>query len=144
MKPILGLFSIVPLALLSVGCGGTPAGPMKFSEIKTQVIMPSCAITSSCHTPAGMNGAGHLDLSADPYAALVGVPADNAKAASEGKLRVKPGDAADSFLYIKLTLTTSGDPATTYGAAMPFNNPALPQEDIDGIKAWINAGAPNN
>ena len=140
----LSLLALVPLAVASVGCGGSPSGPTTFTEIKTQVIMPSCAITSSCHTPVGAAGAGGLDLSADPYAALVGVPANNAKAKSEGKLRVKPGDAADSFMYIKLTLTTAGDPTTTYGSPMPYNNPALPQEDIDGIKAWINAGAPNN
>src|SRR4051812_11632754 len=90
------------LWITSLAACGAP-GPSTFAAINQQVLQPSCTF-SSCHSPAGANSAGHMDLKADPYLALVGVATDNVKAHAEGKLRVEPGDSADSFLYIKLNL----------------------------------------
>lgn len=132
---------VIGLGIGLVGCGPAPEGPKTFSGINTQILQPSCAAFSSCHSTAGQNSAGKLNLMVDPYNALVNAASDNAKALGEGKLRVKPGDAANSFLVIKLALTST---TTGYGDPMPQVNPALPKEQIDGIKAWIAAGAPNN
>jgi hypothetical protein len=131
------------------GCGG-PAPPTRFSDISAQVFKISCEF-SSCHSTAGKGG--HLVLDTDAYANLVGVPAHNPQANSEGKLRVAPGDSANSFLYIKLTLppgpgglcpTTSEEPDAGYAGCMPQTSTKLDPGVIDGIKQWIDQGAPNN
>ena len=51
----------------------------------------------------------------DPYAALVGVDADNPRAFSEGKKRVDPGNLDNSFMWTKLNLTVATDRKTDYG-----------------------------
>lgn len=130
------------LTLVAAGCdGGSTPGPMTFAAINTQILQPSCAKFSSCHSTTGQSAAGKLNLMVDPYAALVDVPADNAKAKAESKLRVKPGDAANSLLFIKLGLTSS---TTGYGDPMPPGGQNLAKDLIDGIQTWINAGAPND
>jgi hypothetical protein len=54
--------------------------------------------------------------------------------------RVEPGDPERSYLILKLR----GDPSIV-GARMPFDGPPyLSPEQIDGIAAWIRAGAANN
>ncbi len=53
--------------------------------------------------------------------------------------RVQPGNANDSYIVMKLT----GDSRIT-GAQMPFGGRPLSAANISLIRAWINAGAPNN
>ena len=131
------------LPLLLVGCGSPAPGPTNFAAINQQILFPSCGKFSSCHSTAGQNSAGKLNLEVNPYASLVGVAADNPKAKSEGRLRVKPGDAANSFLYMKLTLPVADDPGG-YEDRMPQQNEQLPKELIEGIRKWIDAGAAND
>src|SRR6478609_4762140 len=133
------------LFVLAAGCGSSAPGPSTFAAINMQILQPSCTF-SSCHSPEGAKSAGHLDLKTDPYASMVNVLADNAMAKGEGKNRVTPGDAANSFLYIKLTLPPgpSGvcrDEKTGYGGCMPQTSTPLEQNQIDGIKKWIDGGA---
>jgi hypothetical protein len=145
--------SLVLLALVA-GCGGAAQGPSTFSAIDQQIFKISCEF-SSCHSKAGANAAGHMNLMDGAYAALVGVPADNAQAKSEGKLRVKPGDSANSMLFIKLNIAPVNDPSTGvsceqqnpvvgYGGCMPQSNAPLDSGTIAGIKKWIDGGALNN
>jgi hypothetical protein len=129
------------LALGVLGCGGSPTPPTTFTEINAQILKPSCAAFSSCHSAAGAKQAGNLDLSADPYTALVGAMCDNNKAKAEARLRVKPSDSANSFLYMKLVLTGS---KTGYGDPMPQSNLPLDAYLIEGVKTWIDKGAPND
>jgi hypothetical protein len=156
LAAILGL----PLSLLVAGCGDTttsaPADmtasapvPHNFDQINAQILTPGCAGFSVCHSPEGARDANMLNLGAknldgtpnDPYVALVGVAAVNAKAHGEGKLRVKPCDSANSFLTIKLELPANEDPVTGYGHYMPDTNPHLPAGQIQAIKDWIDRGA---
>ena len=51
-------------------------------------------------------------------------------------MRVKPGDAANSYLYMKIT----GD-ARIIGAQMPLTGGALSAAEIAAIRDWINGGA---
>jgi hypothetical protein len=152
----------VLLAMVLAGCGGS-AGPSTFSAINQQVLQPSCALSSSCHKEAHPSQ-GNLDLKTDPYTALVNAPSQNPLALSMGQPRVKPGDSANSLLYIKLTLPsahsaghaicnpevdTSGNQIpptqlTDYGSCMPQTSSPLDQSTIDGIKLWIDSGALNN
>ncbi len=141
------------LALFALGCGDTTSGgpdmamsfsiPHNFDQINTEVLAFSCAAFSSCHQTK-MLSTDNLDLHTDPYNALVGAPSVNAKAASQGLLRVKPCDSANSFLVIKLTLPNNLDPNTDYGAFMPYTSPHLPAEQIQAIKDWIDRGALQN
>ena len=53
-------------------------------------------------------------------------------------LRVKPGDAQNSVLYLKLI----GDPST--GALMPLGGDAISVEQANLVKTWIDNGAEDN
>lgn len=144
-------FALLATALAALGCGDTSGGgndmampiqiPHNFDQINSEILQGSCAAFSVCHSPAGMNMAGHLNLKDDPYGAIVGKLSDNALAKSEGKLRVKPCDPTSSFFMIKLKLTSDGDPKTTYGHHMPDTNPDLPAEQLSAISDWIARGA---
>lgn len=144
-------------AVVALGCGDNSGSgqdmampiqiPHNFDQINSEILQPSCAAFSVCHSAAGQSMAGHMDLSADPYKALVGVLSDNLKAKGEGKLRVKPCDAANSFMTIKLKLTmdqpipTAQNPTAGYGHHMPDTNPNLPDVQIQAISDWIARGA---
>lgn len=150
------MWKIAGLSLIlgTLGCGDTTTNtgpdmtavvvPHNFDEINTQILGPSCAAFSVCHSVAGANDAGHMDLKTDPYKALVGEMVDNAKAKGEGQVRVKPCDSAHSFLVFKLKLQTNEDPMTGYGHYMPDTNPHLPNEQIQAIADWIDRGALKN
>lgn len=56
-----------------------------------------------------------------------------------GFLRVEPGNAADSCLYMKLI----GDPRIV-GEQMPLLPPLLEESDLERIRLWIEAGASND
>jgi hypothetical protein len=146
--------TLLALVLVVLGCGDNSGGgqdmsvqvqiPHNFDEINSFVFKPSCAAFSVCHSTSGASMAGNLNLQVDPYTALVGVLSNNAKAQSQGLLRVKPCDATNSFLIIKLTLPMNLDVNTDYGHYMPDTNPHLPAEQIQAIKDWISRGALRN
>jgi hypothetical protein len=126
------------------GCGKAPPPPdMNFSAIQSQLLQPSCAGFSVCHSKMGASNAGNLnlDVKADPWAALVGVPAENKQAKAEGRLRVKPCDPQNSFLYIKLTLPVGGDPNVGYGTSMPQMTEHIDSGTLHAISDWIARGA---
>ena len=92
--------------------------------------------------PAGNGGAfGKLDMSSQDtaYANLVDVPAAGSECAGKGR-RVTPSNSATSILYLKISPT---DPSPC-GSKMPLGGVALPQNEIEQIASWINAGAMNN
>jgi hypothetical protein len=106
-----------------------------------------------CHSstgalPAAEGGTGSLlDFSLDAatvYEELLGTdgggqPAVNVDGDAGGVLlRVAPGDAGASLLYIKLALPTAFDPV--YGKAMPPTQVVCPSA-LDAVKAWIDNGA---
>jgi hypothetical protein len=128
--------------------GGSPPPvvvPHNFQEIDSVILQKSCAGFSVCHSARGAAAANRLDLSADPYAALVGVAAVNAKAASENMARVQPCDPDRSLLVIKLELpTTATDPNAGYGVHMPQSSPSLAPAQVQAIRDWIARGAPRD
>jgi hypothetical protein len=107
----------------------------------------------NCHSAsgAGPRGTGNLlDFEAgvaEVYAQLLG-PDGGGKmstnlSGSAKVLRVVPGDASASMLYIKLILDGSADPL--YGAGMPQDNPgSVCPAALDAVKAWIDNGAAFN
>lgn len=132
-------------AMLFSACGGgsgfmAPAPPPppppppaafgpNFSEIQTNVLTPTCAI-SGCHTGAGAPQGLMLD-EAISFALLVGVASGQVPAV----LRVAPNDPDNSYLIQKLEGTA------TVGAQMPLNDTPLLQSTIDIIRQWIIDGA---
>jgi hypothetical protein len=154
------LFVAAPFAaLLVAGCGSSAPEPKTFAEINSQVFHVACTF-SSCHSADGARSADMLDLQTDPYNAIVNVPANNKMAKSEGKLRVAPGDSANSFVMIKFGLppdTVAGQKVckaesvdggvnqiSDYGSCMPQTSSPLEAVTVAAIKKWIDSGAPND
>lgn len=104
------------------------------SDIQAKVFTPTCAL-SGCHDASAEGG---LDLRAgQSYANLVSVPAEKS---NDDLLRVKPGDAENSFLIRKMVRPAGGE-----GTIMPQGTPdGLDAEVVEAIKTWINNGAENN
>jgi hypothetical protein len=114
----------------------------------------SCGVGESydCHSSTGSSpmsegGTGNLlDFSLDAaavYAELLGdgsgQPAVNVDGdAGRVVLRVSPGNADASLLYIKVAMTAAIDPR--YGRAMPPSAVPCPAV-IDTLRAWIDDGA---
>lgn len=94
-----------------------------------EVLQRSCGF-DSCH--AASAAAGGLSVEGDAYAAIVGV----ASAQDPSTNLVEPGDAAGSYLVMKLR-GTEGITAD----AMPPPNGGLDEADIALIESWIDAGA---
>jgi hypothetical protein len=112
------------------GCSDT------FTQIQDRIFTARGCNLTTCH---GNFANGGLDLRpGSSYLELVNVPAENPVAASAGKLRVMPGDAAGSFLAQKLR----GTLIPGEGGQMPLIGTPLPQQEIDLIEAWIDGGAP--
>lgn len=93
----------------------------------------SCT-TSNCHGNNPNSGNGFLDLRiGNAHGQLV-----NVAAVGESGTRVTPGDAANSYLVIKLEGRQSG------GASMPLGQPALDTALVQTIRNWIDQGAADN
>ncbi len=132
------------LLVLLAGCGtvkspteppsGTPGTAFTFSQIQVQIFTPICA-KDGCHAAS----TGQQGLVLEPsvsYSLLVNHPATENSTLD----RVEPGDPERSYLIRKLR----GDPDIS-GVRMPQDGPPyLSSEQIAGIAAWIQAGAPNN
>ena len=106
-----------------------------FEIIQDRIFSQHGCNVSTCHGPFGQ---GNLDLrDGASYAGLVNVPAQNAAAASLGKKRVAPFDAASSFLSQKL----HGTLVAGEGNRMPLVGAPLSASELSLMDAWINAGA---
>jgi hypothetical protein len=137
---------VLAIVLLFVlGCAGdgilgtatvidAPPGEVTLESIQTNIFTPRCAIAGGCH--AGADAPHGQDLSEGrTYASIV----DVASAEVPEFLRVEPGDPDNSYLLMKV----SGDPRIA-GERMPFGGPYLELAEIDSIRQWIEAGAPDN
>lgn len=131
---------LLGLAAAAVGCGGSSSGgdplapPATFRllEVQAQVFSPRCGIPA-CHV--GEDAPFGLDLSAAALTSANAVGVTSAEMPS--LLRIEPGNAADSYLYMKLT----GD-ENILGDPMPFGGPPLGAADLEMIRTWIDEGAP--
>jgi hypothetical protein len=93
----------------------------------------TCA-QAGCHSGANPQMGQNLEA-ANAYSNIVNV----ASAEQPSLLRVKPGDADNSYLYQKI----NGAAGIT-GSRMPLVGGALDPADIDKIELWIDQGAQNN
>ena len=122
---------------IATGCGGgagggilpVPTDPV-LADIQSRVFTPRCA-TSGCHVTG--TAAFDMVLSTGQSAGnIIGIPSDQ----DDTFMRVDPGNAADSWLYMKVTADSriTGDP-------MPSLSSPLRQADLDMIRDWIDQGA---
>ena len=130
---------IVSLVTL-VGCGGgsgdpvgvtqTPSGTVELDELQTQIFTPRCA-TSGCHVggsaPFGLDMSDGLTFGNTVNVASSEVPAFDI---------VEPGNAADSYLYMKVI-----DDPRILGDRMPAFQAPLSGQELQLIETWINDGA---
>lgn len=136
--------SCVAATLLMAACAGSgegldangePIAPgpppnSDFQEIQATIFTPIC---TGCHTGANAPQGLRLDA-ANSYAMLVNV----ASAEVPSLLRVNPGNPNTSYLVQKI----QGSAAV--GGRMPLGGPALSQAQIDLVRRWISAGAPQS
>ncbi len=99
------------------------------SSIQANIFTPKC-VNAGCH-PGG--GAPMSLAAGTSFTTLVGV-----NSAQFGRLRVAPGNANNSVLYLKVIADNS------VGRGMPPIGAPLSQTETDSIAAWINRGAQNN
>lgn len=107
-----------------------------FDQIQKHVFSRRCAVPT-CHTTATEEHQLVL-REGDAFSSLVGVPPANPQARATGKLRVEPGDPANSFLMDKL----HGDLEPGEGERMPFGLRRIHRGFAELIQDWIAAGAP--
>lgn len=95
--------------------------------IQEQVFTPIC---STCHGGASPAAGQNLSSIENSIANLINVDSSN-----PNFKRVLPGDALNSYLYLKITGNSLA------GSRMPLGGSALPEEMINVIKRWIDQGA---
>jgi hypothetical protein len=120
------------------GTAGTPDAPATFTELYNTTLS-SCK-NVLCHGgPTDGPGVGlNMRTRDDAYKALVGIMAsDNGDCAGSGLVRVVPSDPDASLLIMKIARMPP------CGGQMPPGG-SLIAEQIDPVRAWIAAGAPDN
>ncbi len=100
-----------------------PDSGVSYSQHVDLLFQQSCT-TSRCH--GGVDPASQLNLEFPSYRALMDHP----------QRLVLPGDGANSLLILRLR----GE----VGERMPLRLPPLNDNQIDGIRTWIDEGAINN
>lgn len=142
------------VAATLAGCAGSDSGgdvtppTTRFSStwdrIQATVLTPSCA-AGGCHqTGSAFAQASGLVLEKGvAYQNLVGVAPKNLSAHDDGLVRVKPSDPEGSFLYWKLRFLASPT-GRDYGSPMPLSGQPLTNGEVEYIRRWIAAGAPQS
>lgn len=115
------------LAVATIFDNDPQPAPSFTGEIKP-IIGARCAF-SACH--GGSAGEGGLNFGAITYHDVLHATGDH------GAI-VIPADGANSALYFKVTT------APRFGVRMPPGGPYVPTSDMQKIKEWIDAGAPDN
>ena len=128
--------------LLTCQCpGSAPSFRSTFEAIQKNIFENHGCTQQVCH---GSSKQGGLDLSPDvAYQNLFEAPSTESSF-----LRVQPGDKARSMLWLKLAAKT--DPTQlppgveVPGAPMPNNLPGLSKDELELVRLWIYAGAPQS
>jgi hypothetical protein len=117
-------------------CVPASAGAVSFCADIQPIFTANCAL-SGCHAGAAPQLGQNLSPG-NAYASIVNVPSQEVPTLD----RIEPGAPDASYLINKI----EGTAASVGGVdtRMPLGQGALPAADIDLIRAWIAAGAPNN
>lgn len=113
--------------------------PITFESIRETVLAPSCTF-SACHD--AVSPVAGLDLETDPHAALL---EGTVTSAETDMPLVMPGDPSRSWLYQLISSCEPTDDGGRILPSMPRNSPNLMDPAVVAkIRAWIEAGAPND
>ncbi|MFD1140018.1 hypothetical protein ACFQ4C_02825 [Larkinella insperata] len=115
-----------------------------FEQLQRRILTPTCA-TSGCHSSESdaLFSQHRLVLAAGvAYKNLVGVAPTNSTAKANGLLRVKPFASQESLLYHKLNAAADHHSGANYGNPMPLGGELLTVGQIEFVRRWIEAGAP--
>lgn len=118
----------------ATGCEAMGAEPILFGADVQPLLNKSCGGNNTCHFKAMPSGGLPL-AEGQSHAALV-----NKKSIASGckeRTLVVPGNAAQSYLVDKLR---NGGPALC-GKTMPYDDPMLPDSEIQVVEEWICQGA---
>jgi Copper type II ascorbate-dependent monooxygenase, C-terminal domain len=115
-----------------------------FGLLQDKIITPTCA-TSGCHasiSDATYAQHGLVLEKSVAYNNLVGVEPKNELSKADGHLRVKAYKSLESLFYHKLNWDVSHHGGKQYGSPMPLGGTALTVGQIEFVRRWIEAGAP--
>ena len=140
MRGWLLIGAIVGACLAAWGCGdekplltepeGPPSETATFTRVQAEVFTPTCGVTG-CHLGPASQAQEGLVLSGDAYPNIVGVRANQ----NPSIFRVTPGDAANSYLWRKIT---PGQPIV--GDRMPQTG-SITEAQRQLLTDWIARGA---
>jgi len=122
----------------------SPGQLSSFGLMQEKILTPSCA-TSGCHASDRDPSFAQHGLVLTPavsYQNLVGVNPKNSAAKTDGLKRVKAFASLESLLYHKLYTDAGHHSNKQYGNPMPLGNAQLPNGQIEFVRRWIEAGAP--
>jgi hypothetical protein len=119
-----------------IGSGPPPPGSVSFAADIQPIFTANCAL-SGCHAPPSPQLGQNLSAG-NAYASIVNVTSVEVPTLA----RVEPFDPESSYLVHKIQGTFPGVGGS--GGRMPLGQGALPDADIQLIRAWIADGAPNN
>jgi hypothetical protein len=140
------LFGAISLGLCLQACVPTEDISSKdsFAIIQDQILTPSCAMSGCHNSEADENYNQHnlLLTKGLAYKNLFGIMSKNVSAKEDGVLRVKAFEAQKSLLYHKLNYDIAHHNGRTYGNTMPLGADLLMKGQIEFIRRWIEAGAP--
>ncbi len=120
------------------------ANSASFDLLQTRILDKSCA-TSGCHSSASDATYPQHNLilaKGQAYKNLVGIDPKNLNAKADGLKRVKAFSSVASLLYNKLFYDNTHHGSKNYGAYMPLGGELLSNGQIEFIRRWIEAGAP--
>jgi hypothetical protein len=137
-KFIILLFIILSILFACSEDSGTNSVDAEFAPIYSEILSLRCA-KSGCH----LDSHPYLNMqdAAIAYTQLLNRPS------SVGFNYIKPGSPDSSYLYIKILPENDGLALGRQGARMPYDGMQegyLPTSQIETIREWILAGAPNN
>ena len=139
---LFGSFIVIASILGIVSCQEEDAGVSSFALMEERIFKTSCAI-SGCHSStddATFTQHKLILASGLAYQNLVNADPTNVDAKNDGLLRVRPDDPHTSLLYYKVA--GAGHHSKSYGSPMPLGLPLITVGQLEFIRQWIEAGAP--
>jgi hypothetical protein len=121
-----------------------PEATSSFSLMQDRIITPSCA-SAGCHASEADNAFkqhGLVLVKGLAFKNLLGVSPKNTSAKADNFLLVKAFNSAQSLFYHKLQWDVSHHGGKQYGSPMPLGGNALSVGQLEFVRRWIEAGAP--
>jgi len=145
----IGAFAVAGSFLFLAGCKEQEKEVVvselsSYDLIQDRIFTNSCA-TAGCHSSEQDNGFkqhGLVLTKGKSYVNLINILSQQPEAKSEGMRRVKPFNSNESLLFHKLNWDASHHGGKQYGLPMPLGGTPLSVGQIEFVRRWVEAGAP--